>query len=104
MRVLLGQPAVQNFALPSEAVRARIDQRTVFQVLVCAPLNGVERYELGVDIRAALAQEAISVLEEFADRGNVVVEDAIGPERVVVDMALRQQTDRSLKKRRIAHA
>ena len=81
--VLTEHRRVCDAALVAEHVRALVHERAVFEVLVGAALDRIDRDELRRKERAASAEEVVAVLQEFAQRGRVIVDD-----RVAVDHGL----------------
>ena len=81
--VLGEQHGVRDARLGAEPVSALVDERRIFEVLVGAALDGIDQEERRGEPRTALREEIVAVPEPFAERGAVVVEDA-----VAVDVAL----------------
>ena len=94
---------VQNLAGAAELADAGVDERTVVHVFVVLANHGVDDEQRALEQLAALVDKPLGELEKLADRGGLVMENAVGPEDVVVDMPGREEIDHLLEKRLVAH-
>jgi len=77
--VLGVEAVVQNLPPPAQLVRAGVDQRFVVQVFIALPQHGIDRQQRAGQVRPALVDELVGVLQEFGDRGRLVVFDGVRP-------------------------
>ena len=76
--------------LRADLVGARVDQRGVLQVLVGQPLDRVEGQQRRHQVEAAAVREG-RVVQEGANRLRIVVQQAVGPQRLLLDVPPLEQ-------------
>ena len=96
--ILRAEDGIRDAVLRADAMRALIDERRIFEVLVGAALDGIDLDELRVEPRPALREEVIAMPQPFAQRRRVVVHDRIRIQHIVVHMPLREHRDELAEK------
>src|ERR1700709_1812869 len=99
MFVLSEEAVVEDFAIATELADARVDQRTIFHLLIGFAEDWIDRQQWAVDPLATLIHKGLRELQELADGWLVVVHHAVRPERVVVNVPCGEQIGDSLKVR-----
>jgi len=81
-----------------------VHQRVEFEVLVLATFLRLEAQQRRVDRHAALAEERVLVAQVLAARRSIAMQQRVGPQRVVVDMARAQPGERLGEELAVLHA
>ena len=100
-RVLAAHGGVRDAEVVAELVGALVDERGVFELLVGAALDGVEEHELRGKERSALRDERVLVLQPFAERGGVVVDERVAVDGLVPNVMCAEECGEFFEKRRV---
>ena len=97
--VLAEHGGIRDARFAAELVGALVDERRIFEVLVAATLDGIERDELRGKERPALREELILVLQPFAERGRVVVHERVAIDCFIPDVMRAEESGELFEKR-----
>ena len=103
MLVLAQEGRIQDGTLCADLMRAWIDERRVFKVLINETLDRIQRQQRRLQPQAAPCRKG-RMLQERTDHRRLVVQNTVRPERVVIDVARLQQADHRFEKGFVFHA
>ena len=102
--ILFRQPVVYDDSLGTKGVGPCVDQRFVFEMFVLVPLHRVNNKQRALNGPGTIIDNGIVVFEELPGGSLIVMEKAIRPEGVVVDMPCCKEFGNLAKEGTVIHS